>query len=55
VDISPKVWNTQDSIHRHIKTKKKENQNGDASVLFRNVNKFAKHKKIKKKEETMCG
>jgi hypothetical protein len=35
VDINPKVWNTQDSIHRPY-----EDENVDASVLFRRVNKI---------------
>jgi hypothetical protein len=40
VDISLKVWNTQDSIHRPYEVQEKEDQNVDGSVLFRRVNKI---------------
>jgi hypothetical protein len=40
VDISPKVWNTQYSIHRPDEAKEEGDQNVDASVLLRRVNKI---------------
>ena len=40
MDISLKVWNTQDSIHRPYEVQEKEDQNVDDSVLFRRVNKI---------------
>jgi hypothetical protein len=38
VDVRPKAWNTEDTIH--MKLKKKEDQNVDTSVLLRRGNKY---------------
>ena len=35
MDINPEARNTQDTIHKHMKLKKKEDQSVDTSVLFR--------------------
>ena len=51
MNISPKVQNTQDSTHRHMKPKKKEDQNVDASVLLRRVSKIFTGGNM----ETKCG
>ena len=39
MDISPKVWNPQDSIHRPYEVQKKEHQSVGTSVLLSRGNK----------------
>jgi hypothetical protein len=40
VDISPKAQNTHSTLTDHIKENKKEDQNVDASIVFRRRNKI---------------
>jgi hypothetical protein len=40
VDIDPESWNTQDTVAKHRKHKKKENQSVNISVLLRRGNRI---------------
>ena len=40
MDISPEIWNAQDTITDHMKLKKKEDRIVDTSVLLRMENKI---------------
>jgi hypothetical protein len=51
VDISPKVWNTQDTIHRPHEAKEKEDQSVGASILLRRGNNILMGANM----ETKCG
>jgi hypothetical protein len=41
VDISPEAKNTQDTVVKHMKLKKKEDQSVDTSLLLRKGNKVS--------------
>jgi hypothetical protein len=40
LDISPKAQNIKDTIHKHMKLKKKEDQSVDTSILLRRDSKI---------------